>query len=98
MRKLLTRARKETSGLIQNLRPGSPRKLAPRNIATSARSMGVCIPCTTPRIVVGTERQDGKIQLPCCQKKRIFHANEQEVGQAGEGNQETECQRKEMLP
>ncbi len=53
-RKLPTRLRKETRGLVPSLWPGSPGKLTPRNIATCARSMGARIPCTTPRIVVGT--------------------------------------------
>ncbi len=56
MRRLLTRARRETRGLVPSLWARLPRKLAPRSILTSARSMGACIPCTIPRIVVGTRK------------------------------------------
>jgi hypothetical protein len=57
-RRLLTRVRRETRGLILSLRARFPRKLAPRSIATSTRSMGAHIPCTTPRIVVGTRKTE----------------------------------------
>jgi hypothetical protein len=57
-RKLLTRATRVTRGLAPTLWARFPRKHAPRNIATSARNMGVHIPCTIPRIVVGTRKME----------------------------------------
>jgi hypothetical protein len=42
-RKLPIRARNETSHLVLSLQSDSPRKLAPRSIATYARSMGARI-------------------------------------------------------
>jgi hypothetical protein len=45
-RKLPTRLRKETREMVPSLWPESQRKLAPRSIAISARSMGAPIPCT----------------------------------------------------
>ncbi len=59
-RSLLTRVRKEASGLAPSMWARLPRKLAPRSIATSPRSMGVHVPHTIARIVVGTERRNRK--------------------------------------
>jgi hypothetical protein len=59
-RKLPTRARMETRDLVLSLQLKSPRKLAPRSIATSARSKGAHIPCTTGRIVVGMRKMEQK--------------------------------------
>jgi hypothetical protein len=65
-----TGARKKTRGLVPNLQPGFSRKLAPRSIATSAISMGACIPRKTPKIVVGTRKTEQKIQFLRCQERR----------------------------
>jgi hypothetical protein len=56
--------------LLLTLRPGFPRKLAPRNIATYARNMRMHIPCTIPGIVIGLRKQNGKIQFPHCQERQ----------------------------
>ncbi len=54
-RRLPTRARKETRGLVlvPSLRARFPRELALRSIATCSRNMGSHIPHTIQRIVVG---------------------------------------------
>jgi hypothetical protein len=75
LRKLLTRARKGRNVLVPSLRPGFPRKSVSRSIATCARSMGVCITCTTLAIVVGlrkTERRNPRsAPLRKAARKRI---------------------------
>jgi hypothetical protein len=58
---LLTKARKETRGLVPSIRARFPGKPKSRSIATSARSMGACIPGTIPRIVVGMRKTELKI-------------------------------------
>jgi hypothetical protein len=59
-RRLPIRARKETRDLVLSLPPESPRKLALRNIATSARSMGAHILCIAQEIVVSMRKTDWK--------------------------------------
>jgi hypothetical protein len=68
-RSLHTRARKETRGLVPSIWARFPRKLAPRSIATSARSMGVRTPCTIPRIVVGTRKTEQKNLISALPRK-----------------------------
>jgi hypothetical protein len=55
-RKLPTRARKETNNLVLSLLPASQRKLTPRSIATSARSMGMCTLHTIQETVVSMKK------------------------------------------
>ncbi len=55
-----TRVRKETRDLVMSLWPESQRKFVLRSIATSARSMGVRILCTTWKIVVSMRKADHK--------------------------------------
>jgi hypothetical protein len=61
--------RKETRSLVPSTRARFPRKLTPRSFATSARSMKVHTPCTTPRIVEGTRRMEQKNPISAPQKK-----------------------------
>jgi hypothetical protein len=82
--KLPTRARKATSNLVLNLQPESQRKLAPRSIATYAKSMRVHILCTNDKD--GKEKSNfhaakkgGKKLNPA---RHNFCAVEQEIGQA----------------
>jgi hypothetical protein len=60
-RRLLTRARSETRSLVPSLGERFTRKLAPRSIATSVRSMGAHIPYTISRSAVGTRKTEQKI-------------------------------------
>jgi hypothetical protein len=59
-RKLPIRVRKETRDLVLSLWPESPRKLAPRSIATSERSIGLCIPRKTQKIIISMRKTDSK--------------------------------------
>jgi hypothetical protein len=52
------RARKGQNALVPILWSGFPRKSALKSIATYARSMGACIPCTTLVIDVGLRRTE----------------------------------------
>jgi hypothetical protein len=89
-RRLLTRVRRETRGLVLSLWARFLRKLAPRSIATSARSMGVHIAHTTPRIVVGMRKMEriNPSSMPSRKvernriPQRLFCTVEQEDGQA----------------
>jgi hypothetical protein len=56
--------------LVLSSQPESPRKLAPRSIATSARNMGVHIPRTTQRVVVGTRKTEWKKPIPHRQERQ----------------------------
>jgi hypothetical protein len=50
--------KKETRDPVWSLLTRFPKKLIPRSIATCARNLGVHIPCTTHKIVVGTRRME----------------------------------------
>jgi hypothetical protein len=98
MRKLPTRVRKDARDMLLSLWSESPRQLAPRSIAASVRNMGACISRTTQRIVIGTRKAEWKklISAPPRKAERnpilqsSLLCNEEEIGQAQEGNQETE--------
>jgi hypothetical protein len=68
-RKLPTRAIKETSNLVLSLWPESPRKLAPRSIATSARNMGTCILYTTQETVVNMRKMERRKLISATERK-----------------------------
>ena len=65
-RKLPTKARKET---ILSLQSEFPKKLAPRSIATSARSMGACILCTIQETVVSIRKTEQKNLISALPRK-----------------------------
>jgi hypothetical protein len=79
---LLTRARKEKRSLVLSIWARFPRKLVPRSIETYARSMGTCISCTIPRIVVGMRKTEQKNPFSVPPKKAernrstILHSEE----------------------
>jgi hypothetical protein len=89
-RKLPTRARKETSNLVLMLPSESPIKLAPRSIATSARSIEACILCTIRETVVSMRKTEWRKPFFAPPRrvernpipKAVFHTLEQEIGQA----------------
>jgi hypothetical protein len=70
-KKLLTRARKGRNVLVPSLRPGFPRKSASRSIETCARSMGVCITCTTLMIVIGLRKTERRIPISVLLRKAV---------------------------
>jgi hypothetical protein len=57
-RKLLTRARQDTSGPVLEPRSKFPRKSVLRSLANYARNMGARIPRMLPRTVVGTRKTE----------------------------------------
>jgi hypothetical protein len=59
-RRFFIRVRKETRGLVPCTWARFPRKLAPRSIANSARSLGAHIPHSIPRIVAGMRKREWK--------------------------------------
>ncbi len=58
VRKLVRRARQETSGLVMEPQSKFPRKFILRSPANYARNTGACIPRTLPRIVAGTRKTE----------------------------------------
>ncbi len=75
MRRISSRARKETRSLVPSLRARFPRKLASRSIATCARNMGVHIPCTIPRIVVGKQKMEQRNLTSAPSRKGVKKSN-----------------------
>ncbi len=68
-RKLTTRARKETNNLVLLLLWESPRKLAPRRIATPARSMGARLLHTIQDTVVSMRKMEQRKPIPMLSRK-----------------------------
>jgi hypothetical protein len=71
LRKLLTRASKGRSILVPNLGSRFPRRSVSRNIATCARGMEACIPCTALMIVVGLRKTERKILISAPLRKAV---------------------------
>jgi hypothetical protein len=65
------KSKKEKKRPGTEAKSGCPRKFASRSIATCARSMGVCIPCTTLMIVIGLRRMERRNPISTLLRKAV---------------------------
>ncbi len=91
-RKLLRRARQETSGPVLEPQSKFPRKSVSISPANYARNMWACIPCSLPRTVAGTRKTERwklistptKRQVRNPIKQNVVCPAEKEIWQVGE--------------